>query len=385
MTYLFYLLLLIVPLITYNKSIDSFVIKTLLISITGFAALGYWITKEWRGIASIPLYFFWLLISYIFCKWPLGHPGEEVLLMLSYLGIFLLSRDYLNRESIVNILMISLAITVGYNFYINHSLFNQIKNIYHMRIIWHNSSFVNVRIYSGWLCLLIPLVFAKALKHGLFYWVLFFFSLLAIVCTGGRSSMLGLAAALAAFSAFRWGKMALIPIIWFWVLFSLLGWFYLPHEILDPSRAHFWSGTLDLMASNPWTGNGIGSFSTVYPLFKENIMQGADPNHLLVHCHNFSFEMISEIGIIGLLLFLFMIWKIWKQADKKDPLNLALIAAMFGCLVDNFYNITFYYSAVGMIFWLYLGLLASNKKREEKKHEGWMARIGEWSDYCFYN
>ncbi len=133
----FYAVLIIVPLITLPASIDPFKIKTLLISITGCAALRYWITKEWRGIASIPLYFFWLLISYIFCKWPLGHPGEEALLMLSYLGIFLYAKDYIKTEKVIPVILASAILTLGYNFWMTGIHFARLES---------GPSFVNANI-----------------------------------------------------------------------------------------------------------------------------------------------------------------------------------------------------------------------------------------------
>ncbi len=379
MTWLFYLVLLIVPLITWPASIDPFQIKTLIISITGFACLAYWITKEWKGIASIPLYFFWCLITFLFCRWKLGNSGEELLLLIAYLGVFLYAKDYLKTEKVIPVILVSAILALIYNFYLTGIHFARLEI---------GPSFVNANIYAGWLVLVLPVVLAwgftgKWIK-GVFGGLIFGFGLIALWMTGCRSAMLGLTAALAAFCAFYWGKrgMSIAGVII--CLFGAIWWGVFPHKVLDPSRAHFWRGTLELMASKPWTGYGIGSFQEIYPVFKENIMKGADPNHFLLHCHNFSFEMISEIGIVGLLLFLFMIWRIWKRADKSNPLNLAMIAGTFGFLIDNFYNITFYYSAVGMIFWLYLALLASDtKKVEAKDGKGWLARLSEWADFCF--
>ncbi len=235
-----------------------------------------------------------------------------------------------------------------------------------------------------------PVVFAWAFTgkwmKGVFGGLIFVFGLIALWMTGCRSAMLGLAMALAAFSAFYWGKRGMAIAVVIIGLFGAIWWGVFPQQVLDPSRAHFWRGTLDLMASKPWTGYGIGSFQEIYPVFKENIMEGADLNHFLLHCHNFSFEMISEIGIIGLLLFLFMIWNIWKRADKSNPLNLAMIAGTFGFLIDNFYNISFYYSACGLVFWLYFGLLSSDtKKKEVKIEKSWLERFRQFADFCFYN
>ena len=96
--------------------------------------------------------------------------------------------------------------------------------------------------------------------------------------------------------------------------------------------------------------------------------------------------MISEVGIIGLGLFLWMIYRIFKRADKTNVYNIAMIAAIFGYLCDNFYNVASQYSAVSMIFWLYLALLASDTtKRKEHKCENWMDGLRQFADYSFFN
>lgn len=384
MTYLFYLILLIVPLVTYPKSIDPFSAKTLLISITGFACLAYWINKEWKGISAIPFYFYWCFLSFLLCQYKLGNPGEAIILTIAYLGIFLYAKDYLKTAKVVPALLISLGLALAYNFWQTGIHFTRLKI---------GPSFVNANIYSGWLALILPVVFAWGLHGKLWRMVIattiFGFGLIALGMVGCRSSWLGLSAAMACLAAFYFGRKGFgIAMIIIW-LFIGLWWSVFPHQVIDPVRAHFWQGELQQIQAHPIIGTGVGSFRVEYPKYKLNMagpMEGLQANHLLENAHNFSFQMISEIGIIGLGLFLFMLWRIWKRADKDNPLNLAMIAATFGFLCDNFYNVSFYYSACGMIFFLYLGLLASDTKREEKKDgKGWMARLGEWSDYCFFN
>jgi len=358
MTLLFYLILIIIPLVTYGKSIDPFGIKTLLVMVLGFLCLlGYRQPRKYYQPDVAYLFFGWVVISYLYTPWKLGNPGLEVLLMTAYLGIYVYARDHIFTDKVVPVILVSAVLSLSYNFWMTGIHFARLEI---------GPSFVNANIYAGWLVLILPVVFAWALSGRRIKAVtggfIFGFGLIALWMTGCRSALLGLTLALAAFSAFYWGKRGILAGASIIGLFGAIWWGVFPHKVIDSSRAHFWSGIMDLMASKPWTGYGVGSFNVVYPLFKTNVMEGIIPNHLLGHAHNWAFEMVSEIGIIGLLLFLFMIWKIWKQADRANIYNVALIAGVFGCLVDNFYNISLRYSAVGLLFWLYLGLLSKGEK-----------------------
>lgn len=382
MTYLFYLILIIVPLITYNKSVDPFGIKTLLAMVLGFVCL--WQYRQPRkyyrpDIAYI--FFGWVAISYLLCPWKLGNPGIELLLMISYLGIYVYARDHIFTAKVVPVILVSAVLTLAYNLWPIGIRLSRLEI---------GPSFVNANIYAGWLVLILPVVFAWAFTGKWLKWLfgglIFGFGLIALWMTGCRSAMLGLAAAMAAFSAFYWGKRGVIAGALIIGLFGAIWWQIFPHQILDPDRIQFWNGALDMIQSRPWTGYGIGSFQAVYPLFKWPVLTGADPLHLLQNAHNEPFQILAETGIIGLVLFVAMIYWIFKRTDKSDSLVLAIMAGVFGCLIDNFFNVSLRYSAVGLIFWFYLGLLSGQRqKREEPKHEGWLAGISRWSDWCFFN
>ena len=349
------LVLLIVPLITYPQSADPFTLKTLLISSMGFACLGYVINKGKTKLSSIPWYFLWVFVSFGYCLYKLGHPFEELLLTISYLGIYLYALNYLNRKIVIKVLLISLVVALSYNFIGNH---------YAFKYSGMSTSFCNKNLYSGWLCLIVPLAIAWAIKGDRIDWIVVIASVITMAGIGCRSSMMALIASLAVFSAFYWhrvGKWLAVAII---VISGLGWWFFTPHQVIDRERAVFWSGTLDLIRSRPLTGYGIGSFQTIYPQFKHitTTPEAGNPELFLTHAHSLPFEMISEVGLIGLGLFLFMVWSAWKRADKTDIYNIALIAGTFAYFVDNNFNIFYGYSIDGLMLFLYLGLL--NKKEE---------------------
>jgi len=358
MKILIYLLLLSAPLIVYPFSIDSFQIKTLLITMTGLLCLGK-IRSFKPDIAC--LYFGWCLLSFLWCGYPLGHPAIELLQLIAYFGIYIWARDNIKSENIGKVILLAAAITAGYNFYLMG--FKPIPTA-------QGTSFVNPNIYAGWLVLVLPVVLAEALSGKLKYkivnWLIFGFGLVALYFTGCRSAMLGLVAALAAFSAFKWGKKGVAIVV---VIIGLFGAIWHPGNIalLDPIRTRFWNGALDLIQSQPWTGYGIGSFRVMYPRFKYQSVNFEDSGntHLLGNSHNWSFQMISEIGIIGLGIFLLMLWRILKRADDQDLVLIAMIAAVFGSLIDGFYNVALQYSVCGLMFWLYLGILSGSGKEEE--------------------
>lgn len=357
MRWLFYLCLILAPVITYPNSCDPFTLKTLLISCMGFMCLGYWLLRNPR-IKPIPLYFAWCLVSYGYCRYKLGHPAEEMLLLISYLGIYLIAKEYLNKETTIKVLLISLVITLAYNFIGNHYQFH-----YH----GISTSFVNKNLYSGWLCLLLPIVLARAIKGDISDWLIFVSGILVLFGIGCRSSTFAVGAGIAVFLAFLYDLRGKIAVLCFIGLFLLFAWYKYPHELVDPVRSYFWQGEIEQIKAHPIIGTGYGSFSTYYPEYKLNVndtsLEGRQPNHILDYAHNEPFNILAEIGIIGLGLFLWTIYRAFKKTDKTNIYNMAMIAGIFGCLIDNFWNVSLRYSAIGLVFWLFMGLL--NKKEDK--------------------
>jgi O-antigen ligase len=387
MNWLIYLAIILAPLITWSQAMDPFWVKTMMVMILGLSFLAYWLTRDHLNWNGFPLFYGWALITYLACAWKLGNPAIEMLQLTAYLGIYLYAKDNLTPEQVIPALMISLAVTIGYTYYLDRiTIKDMIGAMALRRTIWGAPTFISPRLYGGWLVLLIPIALARAVQGKWIGWILFAAGIMAIWTTGGRSSMLGLTAALAVFSAFYWGRKGMAGAVAIIGLFMAIGWLSFAHQTIDPSRAHFWRGVIPQMESRKLTGYGIGSFRTVYPIYKENRNEGADPTHLLENVHNEYFQQITETGIIGLGLFLLMVYKAFKKANKMRAINIAMIAGVFGCLVDNFYNVSLRYSAIGMIFWLYLGLLTGSQREEIKhEHKTWIQRLSEWADYCFYN
>ena len=359
MSWLIYLTLIVAPIVTYPWSVDSFQIKTLLISITGFLCLYYWLTKEWKGLAEIPGYFLWIFASFFWCGYRLGHSGEELLLTIAYLGIFLYARDYLNKEATIKAQLISLTLTIWYNWF-------------------HADSFVNKNIQAGWLIMIIPLALADVLKGSKITLLLFGAVVGELVGIGCRSALMGLISSFAVFSAFYWhraGKWVAVAII---VISGLGWWFFTSHQVIDPVRSHFWQGELAQMQARPLTGFGYGSFSTIYPLYKLHMVgsiEGMRPDHFLDYSHNNFFGIICETGLIGLGLYLLLIYKAFKKANKKNIYNLAMIAGIFAALVDGFYNVALQYSVSGMIFFMFLGLLNKKEDNGESNYPSFSDRL----------
>ena len=64
----------------------------------------------------------------------------------------------------------------------------------------------------------------------------------------------------------------------------------------DPTtgRAHFWSGTIEIIKDHPLLGTGLGAFSAVYPRYDTS--SGA---YRLEQAHNDYLQIFSDAGVVG--------------------------------------------------------------------------------------
>lgn len=164
---------------------------------------------------------------------------------------------------------------------------------------------------------------------GLGWWQLFYgfcVMLMAagVLATGSRGALLALCAGFPVFFllSYRQKIVRLLPCLLFggvgYVLFLVMDAVSkgqvssLYHSALHGrsynERWDIWAGVLRLMQDNLWLGNGLGSFSSVFPRFRLEGDQSAGLN-----AHNDYLHMASELGIIGLGLFLIVLIYGWVR------------------------------------------------------------------------
>jgi O-antigen ligase len=142
----------------------------------------------------------------------------------------------------------------------------------------------------------------------------------------------------------------------------------------DPTtgRAHFWSVTLDIIASHPIIGTGLGSFGAAFPRFdtRNGLMR-------LEQAHNDYLQVLSDAGIVGGVLGLFFIIVLFSKGfarrSSHDVYRSAVaLGAMTGCfavLVHSFFDFTLHTTSNALLF-LTMAALATINGRVEERHEG---------------
>jgi O-antigen ligase len=172
--------------------------------------------------------------------------------------------------------------------------------------------------------------------------------LLAVLLSQSRGAiLLGLPAALVVFLLFWRGRRALIPLVIAGaaaVIGLLVLSLALP-RLTDLSgntaffREHLWYSSINLIRERPLTGVGLDQFLYWYRgryLLPE---AWAEPN--LSIPHNILLNHWVNLGILGVIVgawfqvtFWRKLWHVNGQVSRTDPLFLALVLGLAGCMAD---------------------------------------------------
>jgi O-antigen ligase len=142
----------------------------------------------------------------------------------------------------------------------------------------------------------------------------------------------------------------------------------------DPTtgRAHFWSGTLQIIRDHPWLGTGLGSFGSVYTRYDTG-----NGTYRLEQAHNDYLQIFSDAGVVGGLLGLVFVVLLFRAALKRlqsydrfrRGVVLGALAGCTGVLVHSFFDFTLHTTANALLF-LVLAALATADDRVEEQGEG---------------
>lgn len=138
----------------------------------------------------------------------------------------------------------------------------------------------------------------------------------------------------------------------------------------DPTtgRAHFWSGTIEIIKDHPILGTGLGSFGAVYPRY--DTASGA---YRLEQAHNDYLQIFSDAGVVGGLVALAFVVALFRMALKRmqshDKMRrgiaLGALAGCAGALVHSFFDFTLHTTANALLFLLLAALATVNGRVEE--------------------
>lgn len=118
----------------------------------------------------------------------------------------------------------------------------------------------------------------------------------------------------------------------------------------------------NLILLSPFTGNGLGSYESLYSKYKHS--QARESKFV----HNYFFQMWSEIGLGGIILFVLWLIHIYKNAIKnifienksENLIYIALITSLTGIILNGLIEYSFYSREIFLTLCLISGLLISS-------------------------
>jgi O-antigen ligase len=139
----------------------------------------------------------------------------------------------------------------------------------------------------------------------------------------------------------------------------------------DPTtgRAHFWSGTVDIIKDHPLLGTGLGAFSDSYTRYDTG-----NGLYRLEQAHNDYLQILSDAGVVGALLGLafvaLLFWTALRRMQSHDRFRRGVaLGALSGCagvLVHSFFDFTLHTTANALCFLVLAALATVNGRVEEE-------------------
>jgi O-antigen ligase len=142
----------------------------------------------------------------------------------------------------------------------------------------------------------------------------------------------------------------------------------------DPTtgRAHFWSGTIDIIKDHPLLGTGLGAFSASYTRYDTG-----NGLYRLEQAHNDYLQILSDSGVVGgalgLAFVALLFWTALRRMQSHDRFRrgvaLGALAGCAGVLVHSFFDFTLHTTANALCFLVLAALATVNGRVEEESQE----------------
>jgi len=322
-------------------------------------------------INPVILFFLALSISLIFSQNKVNSLSEFYK-YISGLLLFLIAANLSEKEELLvkqTIIVTGLAISLlaiyqyffGFKNLLDYILSNNIHSFFISDYLANKRvfvPFVTPGILGGYLAMVIPLFFIK--KNRRWFILLIFFALF-------------LTKSLGAFLSLFFGL-----IIYFYlrerlkksIIFYLLGSFIFMAVVFvlrfEAGREHtqpffsmvmrlsYWKDAFGIIKTHPLVGIGLGNFDL-------NVSR---------YAHNSYLQIWVETGILGLLSFIWIIYSVLKTSfkdltqslDRNQSLCLLVAGIVF--LIHNFLDFTFFLPEVVYIWWVILGLISAQCRKQ---------------------
>ncbi|HYL75275.1 MAG TPA: O-antigen ligase family protein [Bryobacteraceae bacterium] len=245
--------------------------------------------------------------------------------------------------------------------------------------------------FAAWLVAIVPLALTLDQIEGV-RWrktiarAVAVLAIAAIVLSGTRSAILGLAIGAIAFAVLRRSRIRIRVIAFGLALAAAFALFFfsplgvklrarLYWSLDDPrggARLLLWRDSLRMAGSRPWAGFGPETFSYEFPRFESLELARAYPDFYHESPHNIFLDALTGEGLLGLLALLGLCGlALWAIPRTPASLSAGFVAAL-ACLQFNVFVL-----ATALYFYLLLALLAVTTLREAPV-QGSAARWSRW-------
>lgn len=136
-------------------------------------------------------------------------------------------------------------------------------------------------------------------------------------------------------------------------------------------RPVIWRSTLSMIAAQPWTGHGLGTFVATYPTYRDPAyFQRPKATNVTDHAHNEWLQVVAEQGIPAVIV-MSLLW-LWSVAQgicnaRTNHLSRGLVAAAVVFLVHGAIDIGLRTATIQPVFWLLLGMLGGNGENQANR------------------
>ena len=399
-------ILFISPLLYWRECKEAFsapkniVVFTLLSVVFLIMAFKYLSEKAKINVsASIPLLIF---AVYAFCSvfYSVNMPisFRWALEFTFYAGLFMAVVHLANENKNVYYGLLNVALISG--------LFVSIIGIFqffHLDFVFKVTNFTgrisstlgNANFLAGYLIILIPVSMAlffvvERVVYKSLYAVNTVLLVTALFFTQTLNAWIGLALGALVFAVLfiiyfpKYRKLVIISGVALLVVASGLVYSFKPEEAMgklekigqfetfaERGRWLMWKSAVEMIKERPASGFGAGTYRVNFTEREAKLLKTKEfagyPHIITKDAHNDYLQISSELGITGLLLLLLVIGSVLygavrnlKKADNdKKVIFIGLLCSLIAFLVHMFFNFPLKISPSAVLFFMFLGLLAS--------------------------
>jgi putative inorganic carbon (HCO3(-)) transporter len=247
---------------------------------------------------------------------------------------------------------------------------------------WNIGETVHPNVFAGALVLTVPVTlssfawFGKRQRWQLLRWLLLVSATLQLsmlLLSQSRGGYLAIATAITLTMLLYWPRLTyLLPlgIIGFALAIRYIGWITILNQFSSDSALGGWSGRLEIWQTSllaisdfPFTGIGIGTFTTIIPLLYPLTF----PIESYPHAHNLFLQVALDLGLPGLIAYLALLINLGamlivtlRRAPRHTLIHSLAIGAagsLVGMLVHGLLDAVLWGTKLAFLPWLLFALI----------------------------